>query len=226
MTNEAIKDKIRKLLSLASNEGATEHEAARAMEFASALMMKHGIERDELDTDDAPSVGYGRAFALERSYFDLLAKASGMLYGATPVFWRRDKAVRFAGRDDNVDAAEQTFHFLVAQVEVLYKRNLPKGLSKADRAQFRKGFKDTCALRVLVRAQEIVESLSTKDNEDTGSRALVIVEHRQVLESEIDEFLEKMEITKGKGRSLNLSRFGTDEGYRAGAEVKLHKEVE
>ena len=40
-------DKIKKLLALASNN-PNEEEAARAMDKAQAMMLKHGIERDQV----------------------------------------------------------------------------------------------------------------------------------------------------------------------------------
>lgn len=50
MTDAPI-DKIKKLLALADkSSGATEHEAARAMEMASALMMKYSIDQSSLIT--------------------------------------------------------------------------------------------------------------------------------------------------------------------------------
>ena len=43
-----IVEKIRKMLALASNSGATEAEAAQALEMATFLMAKHNIDQDAL----------------------------------------------------------------------------------------------------------------------------------------------------------------------------------
>jgi hypothetical protein len=54
----------------------------------------------------------------------------------------------FIGREENVELAEQTAFWLMRQVELLYKEHLPRGLSQAVRAQYRKTFKAACAYRV------------------------------------------------------------------------------
>ena len=46
--NESVMSKINKLLTLAANEGATEHERKRAEETAERLMAQHMIEEHEL----------------------------------------------------------------------------------------------------------------------------------------------------------------------------------
>jgi hypothetical protein len=52
MNNDAIKDRIRKLLNLAENDGASEGEIENAMRFAQRLMAEHHL--DEADIDRNP----------------------------------------------------------------------------------------------------------------------------------------------------------------------------
>jgi hypothetical protein len=49
--NETIKDKIRKLLNLAGNEGAFDGEVDNCLRLARKLMLKHNIKEDEVRLD-------------------------------------------------------------------------------------------------------------------------------------------------------------------------------
>jgi len=48
MPSENIVERIRKLLRLAENAGATEAEAASALERASALLLRHNLTMDQV----------------------------------------------------------------------------------------------------------------------------------------------------------------------------------
>lgn len=52
MPNDNILEKIRALLRLASDSGATEHEASLAMERAQALLLKHNLDMADIDVKD------------------------------------------------------------------------------------------------------------------------------------------------------------------------------
>src|SRR5688500_9369454 len=51
-----IIDRVRKLLALAKDKGASEHEAATAMAMASRLMMQHHIDHLDDDKEKAKAV--------------------------------------------------------------------------------------------------------------------------------------------------------------------------
>jgi hypothetical protein len=213
-----IKSKIAKLLSLAHDEGATEHEAARAMELATALMMKHNISENELPTDQKPKMGYSEYNEWDKKWHKYAMAAVCQLYSVKSLVSR--EKIRFAGRLDNIDVAEQTYKFICEQVERLYKVDLPRGMSKSDRAQFRRDFKIMCANRVYQRAQEIVKNLEKKAPEMTGS----VVNARKQLMDEVNEFIGAVKYRKSRAVKVNAS-LGSTLGYKAGDNVRLNWEV-
>lgn len=221
----AIHDKIRKLLAMAEGQ-ANENESAQAMKLASALMMKHGI--DQSDIRDPDKVIEGSWFDVDHQWQRLCASASGELYGTVPFYSHNRKTFRYAGRPENVDASQDTLAFILLQVDQLYKHHLPKGMSKQERAEYRRTFKLSCAMRVLRRAQDIVKEQCSVDGDNTpsGSTALVIVAHREQLEAEVNEHLNAAGATSRKTRplSVKLTR-GSVEGFAAGDNVDLNHKV-
>lgn len=219
-----IREKIKKLLALANDKGASENEAAVALEFATKLMMQHGIEQSELK-DMKAEVLKGDLLNFDKRWHENIGRTASKLYGVKPLFYGHD--FRFCGRADNIDAASQTAVFIAEQIEELYKAHLPRGMSKGERAEYRRDFKFACSMRVYARACDIVENLETKDNVVAqGCTALVVVEHRKQLEIEVDDFFEKIGVKMRRARSLqvNVSAGGVA-GHKAGDQVRLQKKV-
>jgi hypothetical protein len=216
--------KIQKLLALAGNN-SSEEEAARAMELASALMLKHGITQDELNkNEDAVIIGYGNSHDLDR-WEQFAARAAAVLYNTSPVFWKGG-VVRFAGRPENVSATEDTLEFIRVQVEQLYKQFLPRGLSKKDRAEFRRTFKQATAHRVWYRAWALMQDLKkdeAKAQALTGCTALVVVTHVRQLEQEIDDFFTRLKVKKVNRQLAIKATVGSRLGFQAGNAVQLRR---
>lgn len=222
-----IRDKIKKLLALANDKGASENEAAVALEFATKLMMQHGIEQAELNEMKA-QVKEGEWFDFDKRWHVIVGQAVGRLYGVKPL--GKSSAghnFRFVGRPDNLEAANATVVFVAEQIEALYKAFLPRGMSKQERAEYRRDFKYNCALRVNSRAAEIVEKLTTKDDAvAVGCTALVVVSHREQLDAEIEDFFEKINVRRTKARSVSVKiSLGGLHGAKAGDQVRLQKGV-
>ena len=222
--------KIRKLLLLAGNDGATEAEAETAMAMATFLMTKHGIEsvdathsdvgRDEIDFLKNPvyqgSVVYAAAVLNAcRSYVNI-----------TPDGY---KLYRVVGEKHNREACKLMYEYLCKEVEKFYKIYLPKGMTQRDRANFRRTFKFACARRLSMRAKEIVRELQTNEQiaqEHTGSTALVVSDYFTNQLNEIGKWLTGQGITlvtrKSKGRYSGL---GTSAGSEAGDNINLQRSL-
>lgn len=230
--SSAMHDKIAALLNIGKDgSGATEHERDNAMRLAAMLMMKHNIsEADVRKDDDKPKMVRGKEYEAELAWHEQCCFAVEELYALKSV-WIKDKFV-FIGRLDNIDAGHQTYEFLIEQIEALYKQSLPKGMSKSERAQYRRQFKFACARRVYARAWRIAEDMR-KGAQDavqgTGSTALVVIEARKQLEAEVNDFL--AEVTKGakpgKARqvAINYDNRGARDGHEAGNKVQLNRRI-
>lgn len=224
---ENIRQKIEKLLRLANNEGATEHEAARAMEMASALMLKYNISVSLGETDEDVSVDRGSPLTYPDPWQVFLASAAAYLYNCK-IIRLPQYGVQFVGRAHNRDAAEQTFLFLLDQVEAFYKIALPRGLSKPARADFRRSFKLACASRVYHRAEEIMQQFRNNDAkalEYTGSKALVVVQSIDQQLKECEAFMETLNLRDSRAVSYKTGT-GTLAGRKAGDQVKLNHQVD
>lgn len=235
MADDKIRDKIRALLAKTRpGSGATEEEAATAMNLAAAMMMKYGIQVALDDLEHEPA---GWSGATERNdylkWHLFCAEAASYLYHVKPFVWngRDGYAFEFIGRPEHTDAAKQTFLWLVDQVEALYKQNLPRGLSKSLRAELRRTFKLACAARIRGRAWRMMEELTSKDTvaiASTGSTALVVKSFAVAMLNEAQEAMDaKFPKEKRKQMTVRKSKsgVGTQIGLLAGDSVKLHKDV-
>ena len=218
----SVKDKIRKLLALARDKSASENEVSVAMAMATKLMMDHGIEEKDVEV----SIGFGDMLEVDKRWHTFAANAAGVLLGTIPVCYRGANGlvgIKFTGRQDNVDGSVMVYEFIVEQIERLYKSALPKGMTKSDRAEFRRTFKEMCAVRVFHRAKEIVDAIA----KGSDSRALVVVDHRKQLASEAQDFLNKDGRVRESSRAVRMKPGrGSRAGYMAGDLVDLQKTVD
>lgn len=233
-----ILDKIRKLMAMADkNSGATEAEMETAMGMAQALMMKHAISEDALEVHEA---GVDRHWVEDDDghyyAFDIwaipLAGAAGALNLVQ--MWRsrsgNDVKFSFVGRKDACVAADLMLRTLAREVERLYKLNLPRGLDKRDRAEYRRNFKFACATRIQQRAWEMERLLRTDDRkakEMTGSTALVVVSTIKQRMDEINQWVAVQYPKGGKVAKPTKRRYGygSADGLRAGDHAKIREEL-
>lgn len=230
--DDRIRAKIRAMLAKAKpGSGATEDEAANAMAMAMTLMAKFGIQVSLEDGEDVNPV-WGAATERDNymSWHNECAGAAAVLYSARHmvVTGPNGYQFQFAGRPDNVGAAEVTFLWLCEQVEALYKEALPVGLSKKTRAELRRTFKYACSIRVRGRAWRMMQELKQNDQlaiASTGSTALVVQKHDETLTKEADGLIE--EVTGGKTLVVKPKKagIGTKLGLDAGNRVQLTRQL-
>ncbi len=219
---EAIKDKIRKLLAVARDKGASEEEAATAMRLAMTLMARHGIEQSQLGAEK-PKVHIDKATAEAVKKYELrVAQAAGALYGCNVVAENGgNTGFCYVGRPANIEAAELTYLWLLDQVEALYKMALPKGLSQSDRAEYRRTFKAACAERVVARAYDLVKNPGPIQ----GATALVVQGYFDELTAENRAAIDSQLKTRSMKMNFRIGN-GSMDGARAGENVKLRHEVD
>lgn len=217
-----IKDRIKKLLRVAAEgSGATEAEASTAMEMATSLMIKYNLEVD-LNSDEIKMIE-GTAYDCNNTWCMFLTAAVCDLYSTASIRVTERKGrsrVKFIGRESNVDAAEQTYSWLINQVEALYKENLPSGLTQSERAEFRRTFKYSCALKIALRARAIID---TYKQPSSSGKDLMIIES---LKSEAIDYFSKLypETKQVSIRSHTLGN-GSIAGNQAGETVQLNRSV-
>lgn len=222
-----IHDKIRALLNTANDARGNDNERANAERIASMLMMRHGIAKDELG--EKATVIDGNKFEIAYKWYRFAASAAAELYGVKPFYTTGGPVLlcRFIGRPENIEAAQDTLAFYLLQVESLYKFHLPKGMTKKERADYRKTFKDQCAFRIYERVVKIVAEQTRATTKVSHATALVVLEHREQLKLEADDHISKMSgVRRMKGVKVH-SRSATAaiDGRRAGDAVDLNRKV-
>jgi hypothetical protein len=195
-----IKNKLEALLRMTEKNGATEDEAATAMSLAAALAAKHGIDLDALNNQKvtpAKSKMSRKKFDINKMpHWTFCAQAAASLMGVA--FDAGSAGFEFIGREELVEAAEQTMFWLFRQVEELYKQalvargnDLGRTMSQRERGEFRKTFKPACAKRVKERAVRLMWQMKRDERtaqQTTGHNALVVAGYFNTLEKEINEF--------------------------------------
>lgn len=184
MTDTRTIDKIRKLLALANDKGASEHEAALAAERAQDLMDAHGLEMASLDlTGEGESREKGAAVAVglgrETWAVDLMSAVAESCYVTAWSNRRGTKLENFTliGRKSAVVSCEVLYAYLSRTVI---------RLSRAEQGSqrfFRFGCAERIAHRIHVRHAETLrtqraETEARKANtqhSSSGGTALVVV---------------------------------------------------
>lgn len=226
MNTETIKSRIAKLLRLANDKGASEAEAANAMAKASQLMKEYSISQAEaVDTSQGLKVEWGQyqpAHNKQNWCLTVLA-AVQQLYDVRYVRTTRTRSYRFAGTPDAIEAAEQTYLWLIDQVNQIYKTHLKAfngTMTYEERCDYRESFKAACALRLYQRACEIKANLTRTI---PNHKALVVVENK--IAEGIQGLFEEAKIKTGRALKVATGR-GTRSGFAAGNGVQLQRSAE
>lgn len=217
---ENIRNRVRKLLALASDPGATDNERAVAMSKAQMLIDEHSIILGEEHPEQIRAIKgdrFGKGFG--KPFHRLAQSAIARLYDVEPIMYASGKAgYSYWGLSHQVEAAEETFFWVVAQIEEQYRfalKTFDGTLDRSGRADLRKSFKDAAAMTLHDRVTEILASRKR------DSRALVVV-------NDVQEQIRAMK-TEGKvkeGRSVSVREgLGSHLGREAGRRIKVQRDV-
>jgi hypothetical protein len=195
------------------------------------MMARHGIDQASLGGAEAKAKIGDRITQNFYPHQTILASAAATLYGCRPITYRtgsKHTGLEFIGRPENIGAAEDTFFWLMSQVENLYKDALlaRTGMTQKQRSEFRKTFKEHCALRVFQRAKALIEEMQRNEQaaSSTGSTALVVRGHFEKLAAEVEDVMKGMQLRAARPRVIRHGS-GSAAGYAAGDRVQLRKEI-
>ena len=123
-TNHIV-EKVRHLLTLASNAGATEAEAKAAAEAAHNLMLKHNIELQEKNEELGYTVRYlGGVTGRIQAYMSELSNILSKFY-FVEIIWmtsydprskKKGHELEISGTEENVEVAEYVYDFISRSV--------------------------------------------------------------------------------------------------------------
>ncbi len=219
MSNDIL-SKIEKLLALAANN-SNENEAAAAMAKASALMTDHGISQSQLHTTELRIADQSGMHETATDWEYLAYRAAARLYGCATIQYDKNQFT-VVGREEHIDATVMTGKWLGEQIQALYKKDLPKGLGQNERANFRRTYKYSCAVRVYERAGEAI--IQQIKQGTSGSTALVVSNHFDTLNEENTRKLDQIGV-RSLPKQIRKAGLGTAMGRAAGNQVKLRREL-
>jgi hypothetical protein len=214
-----VKAKIRKLLAL--GQSPNEHEAAIAMSKAAELMMRYNLEQTDLGEQSSMTDG-DLLDNDERRFHRPIASAIAATCGCVCYYTTRELAAfRFIGKPMNVETATAMYRFVIEQLDGIYKSHLPKGMSKTERAQWRREFRVGIARGVVHRIMSINASVSAQP----GKNALVV--HK---DQDLKEAMDHMMNTRQAApldTSMPVVRptAGSMQGILASEQVRIQNEI-
>lgn len=232
---EKAKERIKKLLNMSVENGCSEDEQETAMRLAAAAATKAGIDLEALQAEAAKATGapapkrtatFKASREVWKMHQALAAQAAGQLYGVDVIVYTNG-TLSFVGREENIELTEQTMMWLMRQVELLYKQNLPRGLSQRDRAQYRKNFKANCAYQVYRRAIELMRDMRSSDmsaQQATGQNALVVQGYFETLKEERDRYYGLDPESQERRRQQEIARRNAMTPEQRAAEDKRNEE--
>jgi hypothetical protein len=222
MTRDDAVEKIRKLLRLARDKGASEAEAATALAMAQKLMMMHDIENVEEKVEELAVLGNWHDFAVDKRWAGMLASAVAKLYSCRMAVMRKSRKVQFVGKASHVLVCVDTLQWVNEQVEELYQqarrafRQEHGSFTKQQSKDWRLSFKEACATRIWHRVNEIVAKAR---NEIPSHMALVVIDQALAAADDlIKDYRSSRALASHHGA-------GSGAGYRAGDQVKLQHGV-
>lgn len=231
-----MRDKIRKLLTLANDAGATEGEKNSALEMAQALMLKYNIsvDLDEKDVKIMAGGVYGKQYTF--SWHKLVAMSVSEMYTCKLVTW--SKGFQFVGFPENIEACQMTLDFIVEQIDDAWKVHLNKAKEIAKREghegevlgkQYRDNFRYGCAAKVWGRIHKMMEDLqtnNTKAMETVGCTSLVVVDTIKKQLDDISAFMDAtMNLRNTRAMQLYKDGKGHGAGCAAGDHIQINRQV-
>lgn len=211
--DSAVVERIRKLLRLARNAGATEAEAASAAEKAQRLLDEHRLSMADLgegSTSAAPKVGFVTiARPIRHRWESVLLRAVCDTTGTFPVTSKRGFVV-FGTREDIVVSGE-LYAFLGEQVD-----RMARAATYGERTSVKLGWKLGCAARV---AERLRVAFKARVGEQSESRALVIVEPAKRAEQLAMKSVPTKNPRAISRRVVNGAAYAA--GHKAGDRVRL-----
>jgi uncharacterized protein DUF2786 len=231
-------DKIRKLMALANDTGATAHEAAAAAAMAAELALKYNIDLDaatRADTTKSTTKEFRKgeyctsALPRDKQSHMIIAGAVAAMYGCEVLMQIRHNSnkVRFVGQPHNIALCNSWMQYLwkaCARANVEYARTRTFA-AKTERYKADLGFRLQFASQVSSRLKE---KLATMQRGETSSgTALMVVNWYTTERREVQDWMDRQQIggklTGVRRKAIDVH--ATQAGYAAGKRVGLSDQV-
>lgn len=217
MASATVIEKIRKLMNLAKDKGATPDEAATAAAIAQKLMQQHQVEEAELVEKGqvvldpiSHEVFYqsGRTEAWVQSLAAALSPAFCCI-----VMLRPGEGLVLIGRPDNREAFKFTFNYLKDIIHDMAKKTCPSSIHGR---RWNNSYGMGCAVKIHQRVKEERAALKAAA-EAHDPHAIVIVKEDTLVKEYVDNGFK----TKKNNNKTDFDPNGYRQGYIDGDKVNL-----
>lgn len=229
-SKEWVLERVRKLLNLGQNSGATEGERDNAMRMAHSLLAKYNLDMAELKLDTGEeaedrkiirSPFYGRPWARQVARNVARLFFCGYIY--MPATKATDTVHFFVGKESNAITACEMSAYLVTSIRREGRAKNPTGENV-----WLRSFCVGAAVRIEERVGEIIEAAAKQNQRSSSGTSLVLASIYQTEQAANIVLLDSTFKKKQKGRSGKSD--GLTDAYNDGREygnrVGLNRQVE
>ncbi|KKN33846.1 hypothetical protein LCGC14_0799800 [marine sediment metagenome] len=226
MPSSSVEEKIRALLRLANDAGASEHEASLAMERAHELLLKHNLDMMEVEAGEDDEVqqvveeefDYRYADRWRPSLVNVVAK-----HNYCRVINRSKRgSLQVIGRTHNVVATKEMSRWLMGQVADLTRERwgIEANVLEQTGDTREQDWKDGFAYGIITRLKErLAEQKAMEEGRDSNVRALVVD-----LSSETNSFINRAYPGGLTSRTVRFDGAAYNVGVRAADGVSISPE--
>lgn len=226
-----MKDKIiariRKMMAISADEGASEGERDNAMRMVHAYLVKHNlssseiVEKKEERVNDPMEVKNGAPW--KRTCMNGIAQLFFCHYFYIPAKGNRLEKSCFVGLESNTVTAKEMSTYIVGSI---YKEGWKRKHALNESTSYLRGFFFGAAEQIYRRCEEL-KAKSMEPSKETGT-GLVVASHYESEKLENAKFLKevmRIKLSPSKSRRTGLDSSGYDAGMNFGNTIPLNTQV-
>jgi Protein of unknown function (DUF2786) len=223
-----VKDKVAKLLTLGTNDGATPGERDNAMRMAHRLMAKYNLGQAECrppgerNTVKFTRQYFGRPWA--RQVSSAMARMLFCEYLYIQATEAKNTTHIFIGREDNASTAASLAEYLVSSIT--------REARRAERAsgqgnEYFRSFATAASYEINRRVNEVIAEATKPAQSSEPGTALALISLYQTEEKANKEFLAVAfpKIKRGRKGASNFDPQGAYNGQQYGKSVSLNRQI-
>jgi hypothetical protein len=215
-----ILERIEKLLRLAHDKAATEHEAETAMTMARRIALEHDIELSRVDISQRHQSEFtkiilhkgGKMLSMQKFVIPILGRFFKVK--AIRACANRSSIIFLVGRADDIETARYVYNYLMTTFTELWKKRQANGnLNVKLKLSYCMGLRDG-----LWRALKNVEQGVPIDAQEKYS--LMVVQEKEALSKALSTFFKKV-TTPGK-KKVKVDSNLYQQGVAKGKEININ----
>jgi len=221
--------RVRKMMKLANDAGATEGERDNAMRMAHATLAKYNLDMAQIESEGGVNVGeerlrqeaefYGRPWA--RTVVVAIAELFFCKYFYMPHSDAKRIRHVFIGRKSNVTTTSEMARFVVESIQREASR---EQRARGESSVWRRSFCVGASRSVYRRAYEMIAA-ANRASEATPGTAIVLASVYSQEKKANEEFLGDLTLRSGRSGKATGSARGAEAGARYGNSVSLSPQV-